>query len=156
MSATSAVLLPYALSSVAVARQRLYSDLQKWGVFEGSIDDAVLVVSELLSNALRHAHPLPSGKVEVAWRRVEGRVEVAVSDGGAATEPRAGRPALSSLGGRGLGIVEFLAEQWGVRHEGEVTTVWAVLSCDGSMNDTNGHSKMTSPDISAALRECGC
>lgn len=125
---SSVVLLPYAPSSVAVARQRLSGELREWGIFPAAIDDAVLVVSELLSNALRHAHPLPSGMVRVAWLLNEGLVEVAVSDGGAATEPRAGRPALSSLGGRGLGIVEHVAEEWGVRHEGEVTTVWALLA----------------------------
>lgn len=124
---SSVVLLPYAPSSVAVARQRLSTDLQDWGVFATAIDDAVLVVSELLSNALRHAHPLPSGMVRVAWLWTDDHVEVAVSDGGAATEPRAGRPTLSSLGGRGLGIVEYVAERWGVRHDGETTTVWAVL-----------------------------
>ncbi|WP_406673834.1 ATP-binding protein [Nonomuraea sp. N2-4H] len=95
------VLLPYAPSSVAVARQRLSTDLQDSGVFTSAIDDAVLVVSELLSNALRHAHPLPSGMVRVAWLCSDDHIEVAVSDGGAATEPRAGRPTLSSLGGGG-------------------------------------------------------
>ncbi|MEU4230916.1 ATP-binding protein [Nonomuraea sp. NPDC026600] len=132
---SSVVLLPYAPSSVAVARQRLSTDLQDCGVFSTAIDDAVLVVSELLSNALRHAHPLPSGMVRVAWLRSDEHIEVAVSDGGAATEPRAGRPTLSSLGGRGLGIVEYVAESWGVRHDGDITTVWAILLApDGTMN----------------------
>jgi anti-sigma regulatory factor (Ser/Thr protein kinase) len=132
---SSVVLLPYAPSSVAVARQRLSTDLHDCGVFSAAIDDAVLVVSELLSNALRHAHPLPSGMVRVAWLRSDEHIEVAVSDGGAATEPRAGRPTLSSLGGRGLGIVEYVAESWGVRHDGDTTTVWAILPApDGSVN----------------------
>ncbi|MER6824934.1 ATP-binding protein [Streptosporangium sp. NPDC000563] len=149
MSASSVVLLPYAPSSVAVARQRLCSDLQERGVYESAIDDAVLVVSELLSNALRHAHPLPSGQIRVSWRWTEEHVEVAVSDGGAATEPRAGRPALSSLGGRGLGIVEYLASTWGVRHEGEITTVWALVAAV----DTVGNGRVSTPE--PALRECG-
>ncbi|MEU3167238.1 ATP-binding protein [Streptosporangium sp. NPDC006930] len=149
MSASSVVLLPYAPSSVAVARQRLCSDLQERGVYESAIDDAVLVVSELLSNALRHAHPLPSGQIRVSWRWTEEHVEVAVSDGGAATEPRAGRPALSSLGGRGLGIVEYLASTWGVRHEGDITTVWALVAAV----DTVGNGRVSTPE--PALRECG-
>lgn len=149
MSASSVVLLPYAPSSVAVARQRLCSDLQECGVYETAIDDAVLVVSELLSNALRHAHPLPSGQIMVAWKWTDEHVEVAVSDGGAATEPRAGRPTLSSLGGRGLGIVEYLAASWGVKHEGEITTVWAVVATMGTVG--NGQAPLPEP----ALRECG-
>ncbi|NUR89163.1 MAG: ATP-binding protein [Nonomuraea sp.] len=135
MCVSSVVLLPYAPSSVAVARQRLSTDLQESGVTTGAIDDAVLVVSELLSNALRHAHPLPSGMVRVAWLCSDEHIEVAVSDGGAATEPRAGRPTLSSLGGRGLGIVEYVAEKWGVRHDATTTTVWAILAApNGSVN----------------------
>ncbi|GAT69039.1 ATP-binding protein [Planomonospora sp. ID91781] len=148
MGPSSVVLLPYAPSSVAVARQYLSSDLQEWGVYETVIDDAVLVVSELLSNALRHAHPLPSGQIKVAWQCTDGYVEVAVSDGGSATEPRAGRAALSSLGGRGLGIVEYLAENWGVRHEGDVTTVWAAVATADTVS--NGHAAVPSP----AVREC--
>lgn len=142
---SSVVLLPYAPSSVAIARQRLSSDLQTSGVFEAAIDDAVLVVSELLSNALRHAHPLPSGMVRVAWLWSDEHIEVAVSDGGAATEPRAGRPTLSSLGGRGLGIVEYVAERWGVRHDGDTTTVWAVLPAPNHVANGQVH----------ALREAG-
>ncbi len=120
-------MVPYALASVAVARQRLSADLIACGVYAGAVDDTVLVMSELLSNALRHAHPLATGQLRVAWACSESHVEISVSDGGAATEPRAGRPTLSSLGGRGLGIVEYLAVRWGVRHEDEATTVWAVL-----------------------------
>ncbi|MBB2908790.1 anti-sigma regulatory factor (Ser/Thr protein kinase) [Streptosporangium becharense] len=111
----------------------------------------MLVVSELLSNALRHAHPLPSGQIRVAWHWIEDHVEVAVSDGGAATEPRAGRPTLSSLGGRGLGIVDYIASRWGVRHEGDVTTVWAVVTASETLG--NGH--LSAPEPAPALRECG-
>jgi hypothetical protein len=61
-------------------------------------------------------------------------VEIIVSDGGSATRPRASRPSLSSIGGRGLGIVEHLCSSWGVRADERGTTVWAVVpaSRDGS------------------------
>jgi anti-sigma regulatory factor (Ser/Thr protein kinase) len=110
-----------------VARQHLCAQLLASGVRASTVDDAVVIVSELLSNALRHARPLPSGEIRVAWNRHGDVVEVAVSDGGSSTEPRRGRPALSSLGGRGLGIVETLADCWGVRREEDATTVWALL-----------------------------
>jgi anti-sigma regulatory factor (Ser/Thr protein kinase) len=125
--AASVVLLPHAPSSVAVARQRLCAQLLASGVAEPTVADATVIVSELVSNALRHARPLPSGEVRVAWNRQGDIIEVSVSDGGASTEPRRGRPTLSSLGGRGLGIVESLADCWGVRHEDGATTVWALL-----------------------------
>ncbi|MGH3322428.1 MAG: ATP-binding protein [Streptosporangiaceae bacterium] len=127
MRASSAVLLPHAPSSVAVARRRLCDELFARGVTAPAVDDAALVVSELLSNALRHARPLPSGAVRVAWRVGDEEVEVAVSDGGSPMVPTPRHPRASALGGRGLGIVAFVAETWGVHREQEETTVWAVL-----------------------------
>ncbi|WP_239094603.1 ATP-binding protein [Planotetraspora silvatica] len=150
MSASSVVMLPYALSSVAAARQRLSAEMLAGGMLIGAVDDVVLVLSELLSNSLRHAHPLPSGQLRVAWTCSDDQVEVSVSDGGATTEPRAGRPTLSSLGGRGLGIVEYIADRWGVRHEGDSTTVWAVVHV--SWQARNGTPRTTE---TPALREVG-
>jgi anti-sigma regulatory factor (Ser/Thr protein kinase) len=126
--ASSVVLLPHAPSSVAVARKRLSSELHASGIYESVVDDACVILSELLSNALRHARPLPSGQVRVTWTQKGDYLELAVSDGGAMTEPRRGPGTLSSLGGRGLGIVEALTEGWGVRHEDGATTVWAQLN----------------------------
>jgi anti-sigma regulatory factor (Ser/Thr protein kinase) len=122
------VLLPYAPASIAVARQRLAADLMAAGIFAGAVGDAVLVVSELLSNAIRHARPLPDSTVQVAWALDDDAVEVAVSDGGATTRPTHAQPTVSSLGGRGLDIVEYLARTWGVRSDGGGLTVWAVLA----------------------------
>jgi anti-sigma regulatory factor (Ser/Thr protein kinase) len=117
--ATSSVLvLPYTASSVGVARRRLISDLTQAGVYEGTACDAGLVISELISNALRHATPLPGRTVKVAWRLRQDSVEVAVSDGGGPTVPVASEPANSSIGGRGLGIVARLSLCWGVCVDG--------------------------------------
>lgn len=122
------VLLPYAPASVAVARQRLAADLIAAGIFAGAVGDAVLVVSELLSNAIRHARPLPGASVQVAWALDDDAVEVAVSDGGALTRPILTQATVSALGGRGLSIVEYLARTWGVRSDDAGLTVWAVLA----------------------------
>jgi anti-sigma regulatory factor (Ser/Thr protein kinase) len=92
------------------------------------VGDAALVVSELLSNAIRHAAPLPGSQVRVAWTLSDGTLRVAVSDAGAGPLPRLTRPTLSAPGGRGLGIVESLSSRWGVRRDDSETTVWAVLA----------------------------
>lgn len=133
---SSVVFLPHAPSSVSTVRKRLCAELRASGVFEEVADDAAVIISELISNALRHARPLPSGDIRVAWAREGDLIRLAVSDGGAMTEPRRARATLSSLGGRGLGIVEALSEGWGVHHEDEGTTVWATLR---SSSVANGH-----------------
>jgi len=119
------LLLPYTASSVGVARRRLVADLISAGIFEASACDAALVLSELISNALRHASPLPGAKVKVAWIVRRDSVEIAVSDGGGPTVPQLTQPAVSALGGRGLGIVARLSRHWGVRSGDGEMTVWA-------------------------------
>jgi anti-sigma regulatory factor (Ser/Thr protein kinase) len=126
---SSVLMLPYTASSVGVARRRLLSDLADAGVYETTACDAGLVLSELISNALRHATPLTGSVVKVWWELSDGCLEVAVSDGGGATVPVVNKPAANALGGRGLGIVDRLSVRWGVyaRQDGSETTVWAAL-----------------------------
>src|ERR1700733_5248819 len=130
---SSVQLLPYTASSVGVARRRLIGDLAEAGVYEATACDAGLVLSELISNALRHATPLPGSLIRVSWCLNDDCVEVAVSDGGGPTVPMVNKPAANALGGRGLGIVDRLAGRWGVytRQDGSETTVWAALPLSG-------------------------
>ena len=135
---SSVLMLPYTASSVGVARRRLMADLADAGVFETTACDAGLVLSELISNALRHATPLPDATVRVAWRLDGDCLEIAVSDGGGPTVPAVNEPGSSAIGGRGLGIVDRLSLRWGVVHlPGTATarrtatvetTVWAELA----------------------------
>jgi anti-sigma regulatory factor (Ser/Thr protein kinase) len=127
VGASSVVHLPCAPASVAIARKALSEDLRAVGVLDYAVSDAALVISELLSNAILHAYPLPGERLQVAWAVNGTWVEVAVSDGGSATMPHAGHLSLSAVGGRGLAIVEHLCQTWGVRTEEIGLTVWAVL-----------------------------
>lgn len=127
VSASTVMELPHVSTSVATARECICAELADNGVTERMMEDAALVVSELVGNAVRHAFPLPSGEVSVAWRIEGDHVELAVSDGGSPTTPARGSLSVSAAGGRGLGIVDHLAEAWGVRRQEEVTTVWAML-----------------------------
>jgi anti-sigma regulatory factor (Ser/Thr protein kinase) len=122
---SSVVVLPFAASSVGLARRRLVSDLVTAGVYGSAVGDAALVISELLSNALQHAKPLPGCNLRAAWELDDGSVQISVSDGGAQTRPELGQPNPSTTGGRGLRIVERLSRRWGARNDDEGTTVWA-------------------------------
>ena len=128
VSTSKVVHLPCAPASVGLARRALSNELRAAGVFDNAVRDAALVVSELLSNAILHAYPLPGELLQLAWDMDGSSVEVAVSDGGSATVPRAGHPAPFAVGGRGLGIVEHLSLTWGVRSDEVGLTVWAVLA----------------------------
>jgi anti-sigma B factor antagonist len=122
---SSALLLPFTASSVGVARRHLVSDLIAADVCASAVTDAALVLSELLSNALRHGGPLPGSGIRVAWDLDTDTVRVSVSDGGGATRPELGEPTATTTGGRGLRIVARLSRRWGTLCDDEGTTVWA-------------------------------
>jgi anti-sigma regulatory factor (Ser/Thr protein kinase) len=124
VTSTGTVSVPYTPSSVSRARRSFLTEVAG-SLPEDVCDDAVLVLSELMSNALRHANPLPDGTLQVAWRRQAEGVEVSVTDGGASTRPAARHPSLSALGGRGLAIVGTVTDDWGVRDGDARVTVWA-------------------------------
>jgi anti-sigma regulatory factor (Ser/Thr protein kinase) len=112
---------------VSAARHALSDELAAEGVVAPMRDDAVLVLSELVSNAIRHADPLPNGDIRVTWLLDTDRLHLEITDGGALTRPQAAVAAMSSLGGRGLDIVRTICSAWGVTQEGNAVTVWADL-----------------------------
>lgn len=103
------------------------TDLRAHGVPENSVADATLILSELVSNAVRHARPLAGAQVRVGWKLTGRSLEIEVTDGGAPTQPYPVRTPPSAVGGRGLSIVGQLSRRWGVRSGEQSTTVWAVL-----------------------------
>ena len=92
------------------------------------VDEAAVVVSELLGNAVRHAPALPDGGVLMSWQ-VQGRVvDVEVTDGGGPSAVRPDDPSPSRTSGRGLWLVGSLAHEWGVQTDDYgCRTVWAAV-----------------------------
>jgi anti-sigma regulatory factor (Ser/Thr protein kinase) len=122
------VVLPHEVSAVADARRRLGVYLKRYRVARAASDDAQLVLSELLSNAIRYAPPLPAGEVRAAWWIDKAGIHVEVTDGRGDTEPRRiTDPHPESIGGRGLAIVDVLTSTWDVRTATTHRTVHAII-----------------------------
>lgn len=126
--ASRTIRLPWSTSSVAAARKAVIEDLQGRGeVTPVVVDEAEIVVSELVSNAVRHARPLTDGSLRVHWKVKAGVVEVEVTDGGSDSVPRPAPRTVWAPSGRGLRIVRSLAHEWGVTEDRTGSTVWAAL-----------------------------
>jgi anti-sigma regulatory factor (Ser/Thr protein kinase) len=120
--------VPFAPTSVSVARQRLRSWLIDQGTGVELIEDARVVVSELVANSVRHAQPLSDGNLLVSWSVEHRGLQISVSDGGAVTRPRAVHAGSSALAGRGMTIVEALAQKWWSERSDARATVHALLA----------------------------
>lgn len=108
-------------------RRELVADLARRDVCANVVDEAEIVASELVANAIRHARPLADGTIRVHWKVKAGVVEVEVSDGGSDSVPRPAPQAVYATSGRGLRIVRSLAHEWGVTDSKSGRTVWASI-----------------------------
>lgn len=121
--------LPRHPASVGLARRRVRDHLADWGhgPDDQALADAVLLVSELATNVVRHG-PLLEREFEVAVTALaDGSCLIEVSDEGR-MEPRLRVVGEWEETGRGLHLVENIAEAWGVWSRGRHgKTVWALV-----------------------------
>jgi anti-sigma regulatory factor (Ser/Thr protein kinase) len=91
-------------------------------------DDAVLLVSELFGNSVRHSSSgLPGQTVTVTVTASAGTIRVEVTDRSGPGVPQLRPAADDEEAGRGLGLVAGLAAQWGWQRRGGRTMTWFVL-----------------------------
>jgi anti-sigma regulatory factor (Ser/Thr protein kinase) len=109
-------------------------------------DDAMLLVSELVGNAVRHARRSNGAALELRLAESDGRLRIEVIDG----DPRPPTPRhplrREEEGGFGLVLVQALAHDWGVRHTGDGKAVWFELR----VVDTALQTAFGQPAIAAA------
>jgi anti-sigma regulatory factor (Ser/Thr protein kinase) len=112
------------LQAPARARKEIRNACSQWP--SEDLETALLITSELVTNAVIHG----VGEIHIAVSCDDSRLKVAVTDSGAlAVEPPNAKDAFAETG-RGLTLVSFLADAWGVEtvagHQGK--TVWFRLS----------------------------
>lgn len=115
--------VPFQAPSASLVRRQLRGWLEGQGYAGETVDDARVVVSELVGNSIRHAAPLPVNEIAVTWGVDNGDLVISVSDGGAGTSPHPVAAPESAISGRGLSIVEALVERWWVESNHGHTTV---------------------------------
>jgi serine/threonine-protein kinase RsbW len=94
------------------------------------IDDAALLTSELVTNAICHTATGTEGAFEVTVQHDASSIRVQVTDGGSDTIPApVPRSATFASSGRGLAMVDAIAARWGHHQAGHGRAVWFELSC---------------------------
>lgn len=116
------VLLPPVRSAVAAARRHVERACRDWQL-EGLEDNALLLTSELVTNAIVHG----SGPVRLQMHRSADRLRIEVGDDDP-TLPSAQVAGNGVESGRGLMIVTKLSADWGARPNGPGKIVWFELT----------------------------
>ncbi|MEU1196311.1 ATP-binding protein [Streptomyces sp. NPDC005813] len=120
--------LPPVPGAVPALRRQVARVLAEWNINTAIVDDCLLVVSELLTNAIMHA--LPPAELRLSWSRGRGlgTLHIEVSDAGPARPPGQRQAGTDpDEHGRGEEIVHALATRHGLRvHQGRITR-WAEL-----------------------------
>jgi PAS domain S-box-containing protein len=109
--------LPTDPAVVAEARRQVGKRLTAWGLQDMTFTTE-LVVSELVTNAIRHA------AAPIQLRLIRDQTLICELSDGSDTTPHMRRARLSDEGGRGLLLVAELTERWGTRHTPTGKTIW--------------------------------
>jgi PAS domain S-box-containing protein len=120
-------------TSVARARELARDQLVAWGL-EDLVDTTELLVSELVTNALRH------GYGDIRLRLLLDRTLVCEVWDSALMAPRRRRARETDEGGRGLQLVAMLSQSWGSRRTHRGKTVWFELALRGGQSASAGPS----------------
>lgn len=125
--------VPFHPCSASVARRQLRLWLSRHAAdvhdaeFEGLVDNAELVVSELVGNAIRHARPVAGGVLALRWLLGPSGLLVSVTDGGSALVPHKVDASPQAQSGRGMAIIDTIAARWWTERTDSAATVHALI-----------------------------
>lgn len=114
MDAHQVIKMPFEASTPAIARTRLAGFLTVHQAPSRVIDDALIVLSEMIANAVSHGSPDPDGEMEISWAIHDDLLEISVSDAGVGASLKPVDFDEDSLSGRGLSIIRRVADRWWV------------------------------------------
>ncbi len=124
------VILPATPRAAGMARQAIRRALDSWSITHLQ-DDADLIVSELVGNAVRHG----SGgctEITLQLKATDGCLRIEVYDADPLMpEPRT--PTVFDESGHGFVIVEAVSAKWGIRETEIGKAVWAELENDRAL-----------------------
>ncbi|EST27295.1 ATP-binding protein [Streptomyces roseochromogenus] len=123
--------LPHIPEAVCAVRRRARTVLAQWRVPTPTADDALLVISELTTNAIVHARPPAVLRLSLPAPGHRRALRIEVTDAGPVPRRRPSHddlhPAEHRENGRGTDIVAALSARHGISHHPERTTRWADL-----------------------------
>ena len=120
MPRTQKIRLPFEPSTPNMVRTKLAGYLTVNRAPSNVIDNALIVVSEMIANAVSHGVPTDDGMLEISWNLKPELLELCAFDD-------------DSLSGRGLSIIKKVADRWWVDST-EGTSVHAELSLSPSVH----------------------
>ncbi|WP_369246865.1 ATP-binding protein [Streptomyces sp. R41] len=120
---------------VAALRRIMRLQLGLWGLHE-AIDPAQLCVSELVSNVITHVGPGTPTTLAVSMNGTRLRIEV--HDPDTLVLPTLLEAGVDSEGGRGMALVDTIADCWGVQLHPDRKVTWCELPT--GLNSPHGHS----------------
>jgi len=114
MKVHDTIRLPFVASTPGVARTRLAAFLTVNRASAEVIDNALIVISEMIANAVCHGVPTSDGTIEISWAINGTLLELSVYDAGKGGSLKPIDFDEDSLSGRGLSIINRVADRWWV------------------------------------------
>ena len=114
--------LPVSVTAPAMARSAASSLVQTLG--PDRRNDFLLLVSELVTNSVRHAGPIPVDSIDLIVHINEKRVRVEVHDRGPGFGFALRRPQPRDRSGWGFFLVDKVAQRWGVEQRATTNVAW--------------------------------